>query len=37
MKPAEKVKAAVFSAGFLAMNNTPLREVSTIIGRITGK
>ena len=37
MKPAEKVKAAIFSAGFLAMNNTPLREVSTIIGRITGK
>ena len=37
MKPAEKVKAAVFSAGFSAMNNTPLREVSTIIGRITGK
>ena len=37
MKPAEKVKAVVFSAGFLAMNNTPLREVSTIIGRITGK
>ena len=37
MKPAEKVKAAIFSAGFIAMNNTPLREVSTIIGRITGK
>ena len=37
MKPAEKVKAAICSAGFLAMNNTPLREVSTIIGRITGK
>ena len=37
MKPAEKVKAAIFSAGFLVMNNTPLREVSTIIGRITGK
>ena len=37
MKPAEKVKAAIFSAGFLAMNNTPLREVSTIIGHITGK
>ena len=37
MKPAEKVKAAIFSAGFLAMNNTPLREVSTIIGRVTGK
>ena len=37
MKPAEKVKAAIFSAGFLAINNTPLREVSTIIGRITGK
>ena len=36
MKPAEKVKAAVFSAGFLAMNNTPLREVSTIINGITG-
>ena len=37
MKPAEKVKAAIFSAGFIAMNNTPLREVSTIVGRITGK
>ena len=36
MKPAEKVKAAIFSAGFLAMNNTPLREVSTIINGITG-
>ena len=36
MKPAEKAKAAVFSAGFLAMNNTPLREVSTIINGITG-
>ena len=35
MKPAEKVKAAIFSAGFLAMNNTPLREVSTIINGIT--
>ena len=37
MKPTEKVKAAIFSAGFIAMNNTPLREVSTIVGRITGK
>ena len=36
MKPAEKVKAAIFSAGFIAMNNTPLREVSTIINGITG-
>ena len=37
MKPAEKAKAVVFSAAFIAMNNTPLREVSTIIGHITGK
>ena len=36
MKPAEKVKAAIFSAGFIAMNNTPLREVSTIINGING-
>ena len=36
MKPAEKVKAAIFSAGFIAMNNTPLREVSTTINGITG-
>ena len=37
MKPAEKAKAVVFSAAFIAMNNTPLREVSTIINGITGK
>ena len=36
MKPAEKAKAVVFSAAFIAMNNTPLREVSTIINGITG-
>ena len=36
MKPAEKVKALAFSAGFIAMNNTPIREVSTIINGITG-
>mgnify|MGYP000926271053 CR=1 FL=1 len=36
MKPAEKAKAVVFSAAFIAMNNTPLREVSTTINGITG-
>ena len=32
MKPAEKVKAATFAAGFAVMNFTPLREVSRYIG-----